>query len=272
MRFTILAIALLSPALKISAQIVLSNSGAKNEALASTTATSTDEWSLWRNPSGLASIDKSTISFGVRRAQGTGVLTQQVVGVCTTNAGSFAAGASSFGDDLYNEHAASLAFASHIGLAGVGIRADVMQLRIDGSNTRRTFGITIGCIANLSPRLSIGLCARNINLPDWASGQPLPVVLNSGVSFKAGDNFLVIAEVEKNTDFDPTVKGAFEYSLRKKFFVRTGFNLFPNAAYGGIGLKMWRLGFDYALRFGYLAGYSQQISVAVNVGNNKQER
>jgi len=108
--------------------------------------------------------------------------------------------------------------------------------------------------------------ARNLNLPAWARGQPLPVVLCAGLQFTPSDNFLVIAEAEKNTDFDPTFKGGMEYSMRQKFFVRTGFNLFPNAAFGGFGLRTWRLGFDYAARFGYLPGYSHQLSVSVRAG------
>jgi hypothetical protein len=186
--------------------------------------------------------------------------------------GSIAAGASAFGDDIYNEQAISIGLANHIGLAGVGIRADLMQLRIDGSSVKRTIGITIGAIAHLSPRLSIGACAHNVNLPEWTRGQPLPVVLNTGISFKPSESFLVVGEVEKNTDFDPTIKVAFEYSLRKKFFARTGFNLFPNAAFGGIGLRTWRLAFDYALRFGHLPGYSHQLSVGVHIGNTTQKR
>jgi hypothetical protein len=51
--------------------------------------------------------------------------------------------------------------------------------------------------------------------------------------------------------------------MRRKFFFRTGFNLFPNAAFGGFGLRMWRCGFDYALKFGYLPGYAQQLSVTM---------
>jgi hypothetical protein len=267
-----LAIALLLPTLNISAQTVLSNSGAKNEALASLTATSTDEWSLWRNPAGLSSIDQSAISFGVRRAPGINTLTRSIVVAHNMQAGTVAAGVSAFGDDVYNEQAISLGYANHIGLAAVGIRADVIQLRIDGNPTMRTVGITIGAIANLTPRLSVGLCARNVNLPEWARGQPLPVILNSGISFRPSESFLVAAEVEKNTDFDPTLKGAVEYSLRRRLvFMRTGFNLFPNAAFGGIGLRTWRLGFDYALRFGYLPGYSHQLSVALRVNKRKQE-
>jgi hypothetical protein len=257
--------------LNIRAQNVLSNTGAKNEALASSTSVSSDEWSLWRNPAGLALVDHTTFSSGIRRMQGISAFTRSVVLATPVAFGSFGAGMSAFGDDLYNEQAASMAFAHTLGLASLGLRADMIQLRIDGSNAIRTFGISIGTIAKLTPRLSVGGCARNINLPQWSHGQPLPVVLSAGVLYRPSDNFLLVAEAEKNIDFDPTLKGAMEYSFRQKFFVRTGVNLFPNAGFGGIGLRTWRLAFDYALRFGYLPGYAQQLSVGFNAGKIKRK-
>lgn len=250
--------------LNISAQTVLSNSsGAKNEALGSPVSITGDEWSLWRNPAGLTTVEKSGVSSSICRSAAAGVLTRSCILAASTKAGSFGAGISSFGDELYNEALISIGFANRLGLSSVGIRADAYQLRIDGEATMRTFGITVGCIARITQKLSVGICARNVNLPTWTRGQPLPVVLNSGVSYTPGDNFMIVAEVEKNTDFDPTFKSGFEYSLRKKVFFRTGVNLFPNAAFGGIGLRVWRCSFDYSLKFGYLPGSTQQLSVTI---------
>jgi hypothetical protein len=272
MLFKSLIIAFLLPALNIRAQIVLSNCGAKNESLGSLTSVSTDEWALWRNPAGLASVDKTIAASAIRRAQKTTAFTRSVVVAVNTKVGSIGAGMSAFGDDIYNEQAASLAFANTLGIASLGVRADILQLRIDGENTRRVIGVTVGGIAKLSSRLSIGACARNINLPSWARGQPLPVVLNLGLLFNPSENVLVIAETEKDTDLPPTFKGAMEYSFHGKFFVRTGFNLFPNCGFAGLGLHTWRFSFDYALRYGYLPGYSQQLSVSVQLGNLKKQK
>ena len=116
---------MLMPPLNISAQIVLSNIGAKNEALGSPNSIQAGEWSLWRNPAGLSSVDHTMIATNVRRAQAVNVLTKSLVIVTKTPLGSFGAGLSAFGDDIYNEQAASVGFANHLGLASLGIRADV---------------------------------------------------------------------------------------------------------------------------------------------------
>lgn len=268
----ILLMLLSLPVVKISAQSVLSNGGARNESLAGQSAVTLDEWSLWRNPAGLAHPGESMIAFGVRHAPMMEVPARAAVAAFDARAGSFTAGISAFGDELYSEHVLSFAFAHRLDITSLGVRADLFQLTVDGSGVRRTVGVTIGGITSVGNRLMIGALARNVNLPHWVKGQPLPVILSAGLLFTASDNFSVIAEVEKNTDFDPTVKGAMEYSLRKKFFVRTGFNLFPEAAFGGFGFRLWRLGVDYALRWGYLPGYSQQLSVSVRTGSRKQKK
>jgi len=260
MLYVILLTAILLP-LKISAQSVLSTTGAKNESTGSAISVTTDEWSLWRNPAGLTSIQQPVVSSSIRKSQSMNAFTRSALLAGSVKSFSGAIGVSSFGDDLYNESVASLGLASKIGPTSIGLRTDLNQLRIDGNTTHHAFGITIGCIAQITHKLSVGIAARNINLPTWARGQPLPVVLNTGISFIASANFTVVAEVEKNTDFNPTFKGGFEYSMRKKFFARTGFNLFPNAAFGGIGFRVWRFGCDYSLKFGYLPGYAQQLTV-----------
>lgn len=256
-------------AINIHAQDVLSNGGARNEALGGLSAVTKDEWALWRNPAGLDKIRMPVISMSVRQLRGVRVLTRSALLGFHTKAGSFAAGISSFGDDIYNESAASLGFAHHLGNTSFGIRADVFQLHVDHF-IRRTFGVTVGTMISLGSRVSLGAMAKNVNLPEWARGQPLPVVLSAAVLFKPSEAFSLAAELEKNTDFDPTVKGGVEYSMKDKFFLRTGFNLFPNAAFGGFGLRWWRLRFDYSMRFGYLPGLTQQLSVSVLPGNIKK--
>lgn len=266
----ILIILLSLPVINIYGQQLLLNAGAANESLAGVAAVARDEWSLWRNPAGLASIEGARMSFGMRHVSNINVSTKSAIVAVNTRAGTFATGMLAFGDELYNEQAWSLGFAHTIGITNLGIRADALQMRIDGLGVRRTYGATIGASTAIGARLIIGAVARNVNLPKWIDGQPLPVVLNAGLLFIPSDNFLLVAEVEKNTDFDPTLKAAFEYSLQKKFFVRTGFNLFPTVAFGGMGLKVWRLGFDYALRWNYITGYAQQVSVSIRAFKKNQ--
>lgn len=254
-------------AAKIPAQTVLSNGGARNEGLAGQSAVTRDEWSLWRNPAGLAYIDAAVIAFGTGIAPIVDVPARSALLAFDTRVGSFGAGVSGFGDDLYNEHVISFGFAHQLGIASIGARTDLFQLSVDGNQIKRTVGVTIGGVTVIGDRLVIGVVARNVNLPQWVKGHPLPVVLGAGLLFLASQNLSAIAEVEKNTDFTPTVRAAMEYSLRKKFFVRTGFNLFPDAAFGGFGFRLWRLGFDYSLRWGYLPGYFHSISVSVKRDN-----
>ncbi len=243
-------------------QTALSNAGARNEALAAIAATATDEWALWRNPSGLASLTSMIVSSGVRQVRHIPALTKSALIVVPTRL-AVGGGIARFGDDLYNEQVLSAGGAHQVGITSIGIRADLFQLRIDGFDLKRTFGVSVGVLTTISPRLKIGACARNINLPSWTTAQPLPVVINAGLIFIPAAAFTLHAEVEKNTEHPPTIKGAFAYTLRNKFFIRTGYNLFPSAAFAGTGLRAWKLDFDYAMQFGGLIGYSHVLCVAI---------
>src|ERR1044071_2376923 len=96
----ILLVAMLLHALNIRAQIVLSNTGAKNEALGSTTSVSSGEWALWRNPAGLTSLGQTVLASGIRKMQGINAFTRSVVFATNARFGSLAAGMSAFGDEL----------------------------------------------------------------------------------------------------------------------------------------------------------------------------
>jgi hypothetical protein len=246
----------------VSGQNVLSNAGARNEALAGSTATSTNEWSLWRNPAGITSVKAPVLSFSTRQTKWVPASCQSTVLVVPIKSLTLGAGAARFGDDIYNEQMISLGAAHQIGITSIGVRADLFQLHIDGFDSKRTIGASLGFTTNVTQRLKVGACVRNVNLPSWATGQRLPVIVNAGVVYIPTTSFSFLAEIEKNTAHPPTIKGAVEYALKDRFFARTGHNLFPNAAFAGIGLRAWKLAFDYAMRFASAPGYAHVLSVA----------
>jgi hypothetical protein len=258
----LIPIVMIIPLSSVSGQNVLLGNGARNEGLARTCALANDEWSLWRNPAGLKSLSSLSLAFSARQPQWMPASNQLAMVVMPIRSTALSAGVGRFGDDIYNEHLVSLGAAHQVGITSVGLRADMFQLHIEGEDIRRTVGISLGVITDITPRLKLGASARNINLPSWAEGQPLPVLINAGLMYTPTPSFSFIAEIEKNTGHDPTIKAALEYSMRDKFFARTGYNLFPNAAFAGLGMRTWKLGFDYALCFGSPPGNAHVLSVS----------
>jgi hypothetical protein len=240
--------------------------GARSHGLANASAALTDEWALWNNPGGLAQPKKISAAFSLHRSPS--LLGSNRFAALTTSPFSFGTlglGLFRFGDDLYNEHVVALGYGSQFGLASLGVRLDYIQYRAEGISTFISWGITFGGMANLTENFSIGASVSNLNQPTLANGEPLPVRLTAGTLFKPSPKFLISAELEKDIDFDPTIKGGVEYQFQKKFMARSGFNLYPNSAFFGIGFATWRLKIDYAMQYSRILNPSHQISMGVSI-------
>ena len=95
--------------------------------------------------------------------------------------------------------------------------------------------------------------------------------LVSGVQFNPLEELLLLIEIEKDIDFDPTFKSGIEYVIHKKIKVRTGFNLGPNSIYGGLGYYASRLNVDYALQHNSALKTQYQISAGYRISKKKKE-
>ena len=86
------------------------------------------------------------------------------------------------------------------------------------------------------------------------------MTLVAGVGLRLSDNIFVASELQKDIDYPVNWRTGAEYSIYKKVFFRTGFNLDPDAAYFGLGAQKKNLKFDYAVRFNNLLGAAHQAS------------
>ena len=76
-------------------------------------------------------------------------------------------------------------------------------------------------------------------------------------------------EVDKDSENRPIAKAGAEYQVNKKFFARTGFNLNPQSAFGGLGFKLRKFTLDYAFQFHEQFGAAHQASVIARIKKRK---
>ncbi len=241
-------------------QQVITGLGAGPEAMGST-ATAHGLWSTWRNPAGLTGISHASVGFANQRLSQNGLM--QHAALVAIKLGAFRSGLAiaSIGDDLFRESALSIALSHKIGLHALGIRADWLEVRVDGERPRRAIGFSFGSQSKLNEHISLCISARNVNLPEWESDHPLPTYLSAGVAYRTSSNCQFIVEVAKETTADPSLRTGAEFGIRKRLMLRTGYQLHPNTAFAGLGLIAWRFHFDYAIRFAYFLGFAHQLSV-----------
>lgn len=245
--------------------------GARANGLAYASACVSDVWSLTNNIAGLAGTDHVTAGFSYHALPSFRFYNRMaaVFGV-PMKAGAAGASLFRFGDDLYNEHILSLGFANTFGLASLGLKANYIQYRAAGMESRRAFTLSFGGIATLGPHLFFGAHIVNINQPviNELTGEKIPAQLVAGLAFKPSDKFFLATEIEKDLAYSATLKAGIEYHVVKSIAFRTGLNLNPEAGYFGVGFKGRKLHLDYALQFTHPTLLSHQATVSCLFGKS----
>jgi hypothetical protein len=246
------------------AQSISTQMGARPAGMGYASAGSFDEWSLFNNPGGLGKIEQINAAFSLEvQSQLKGANRMAALFNHPSKWGTLSAGLFRFGDDLYNEQALSVGFGNQIGIATLGIKANVIQYQASGFGIYRSLSIDFGGITELTEKLI--LSAYILNLTQSRIGEdnePLPTRLTAGISYRPGSNIFITSELSKELDYPSTWRTGLEYSIQQKVFFRTGFNLNPNAAFFGIGVNKKKIRFDYSIQHNHLTGASHQASAS----------
>jgi hypothetical protein len=248
--------------------------GGRAAGLGYASSTLSDEWAVLNNVGGLAKAEKLAGAFGYdTRPKLPGA--HRMAAALSVPGKIGAAGFSlfRFGDDLYSEQIISAGYGNQFGITSLGLKVNYVQYRAEGVGTKSFIGISFGGITELTKQISIGAYIVNLNQPKLSSidDERAPTRLVAGISFKASEACLIVSEVEKELNYDATIKAGFEYSIHKKVTVRTGFNLHPNAAFFGPGFKTGKLKIDYALQYNQTLSAAHQASAIYFIEKKKSK-
>lgn len=246
------------------AQSVSTQIGASAMSMGYATSGITNEWSLFNNPGGLGKIKQPNVAFAYEaQAQLKSANRMATALNKPFKWGTVSTGLFRFGDDLYNEQIVSVGFGNQLGIASLGMKANLIQYRAAGFGVTHALSFDCGGIAKLTEKLSIG--AYITNLTQSHIGQDderLPTRLTAGLTYNPEKNILITTELSKELDYSTTWRTGLEYSFHQKVFFRTGFNLHPNTAFFGVGISKKKIRFDYAIQLNQLTGVSHQASAS----------
>ena len=237
--------------------------GARGAGMGYASSTLRDEWALFNNVGGLAKVNQPIAAFayevlpGLTGANRTAALFSTPLGIGVIGFGMFR-----FGDDLYNEQIISAGYSNQFGIASLGLKLNYIQYRADGFGVRSALSLNFGGIAQITPLFLVGAYIVNLNQPKLSTvdKERLPTKLVVGMSFKPGEKVFIATEIEKDLEFDPTLKAGIDYQLHKKIYFRTGFNFHPNAAFFGIGFVVKKIKIDYSLQYSSILTSGNQAS------------
>lgn len=240
--------------------------GGRAAGMAYTSACLQDEWSLFNNVAGFASLKQVVAASAYNvKPKLEGADRSAITFVFPTKIGVVGAGVLRFGDALYNEQLLAVGFSNQLGLASLGVTLNYLQYTAQGFGTKSVLTVSAGGIAALSKSVSIGAYVLNINQPllSEIEGEKVPTRLNLGIGITPTEKVQFSSELSKEIDHEVTFKTGMEYKATKKFYTRTGFSLYPNNIFIGIGFIQNKLSIDYAYQYA-LTGLdeSHQASVA----------
>ncbi|GHM99041.1 hypothetical protein WSM22_05310 [Cytophagales bacterium WSM2-2] len=224
-----------------------------------------DEWSLFNNVGGLAKVNRASSAFAYEMRPSLVGASRMAAGIAIpVHIGTMGLGIFKFGDNIYSEQQASMAFGNSIGNTSLGIKANYIQYQADGYGIISAVSFDFGGITQLTSQLSIGAYINNITRSTLrgADDQYLPSLMVVGAGFRPSEKILIVTEVSKDLDYAITSRTGFEYTVYKKVFFRTGFNINPNTGYGGLGILKGNLKLDFSFQYNQLTGLAYQSSAS----------
>ncbi len=246
--------------------------GARSAGMGYASVVLQDESSLFNNIGAIAEVDKTSsfFAFEARPAlPGSNRTGAGILAPC--RAGVFAIGLFRFGDDLYHEQMVRCAYGNKLGIASLGGSLQYVQYSAGTFGRKGAFTVDFGGRAQITPQVSVGAYIVNVSQSRLSEQETLPVKLVAGIGFRPDERFLVITEVVKDLSYAATWKTGVEYVIHKKVFVRSGFNLNPNAAFFGLGAKTTRLKADYSIALNTMLGDAHQVSASFQFEHNKKK-
>jgi hypothetical protein len=243
--------------------------GARSSAMGGAHVTLYDQYAVFNNPGGVASLDKSAILFSVKN-----LYTMRGLSVLGTaynhqyRQGAFMISLYRFGDQLFNEHKIGMGYSHKISFVSLGIQLNYLQHAIRSIGSSGSFVIEAGGMAMIFPGITLGAYIFNPNraVMDGFSVEPVPVMLKTGIAYQPDERTLLVCEVHRYPDHSARTKAGMEYILKERFPLRTGVVFKPVRISIGFGIYLKKFRLDYSAEMDPELGMTNQFSVIYLMG------
>lgn len=265
--FTFVFFSLL-PVFPASSQSVFNNAGSRATGVGLASVTFSDYASPQNNIAGIAGVEHLLMAAGVAKfynIDGLNTLAFNLIYPAENFVVSVSA--EKEGGQYLNVQKLGVAVANKIGFVQMGLKLNYLQYRADEFGSRGALVLDFGGIADLGEKIKIGAHIFNFTQSTLYSDPPelLPVVMKAGISYQPVPEFKMVAEVEKEPDFEPLRKAGLEYEPVAGIFARSGISFDPMKNYFGLGFRKKKLIIDYAFHHHPRLGGVHQLNVGLKL-------
>lgn len=237
--------------------------GARGQAMGGAGAVFQDIHAAWSNPAGLAYLEGTSVAlFGEQRFALSDLRQISAAGAMPVGNSTIGLAVGYFGFEAYNESRIGLLYGRKLAKnLSLGAQLYTLGTRIPDYGSKQLISFEVGLQAAISPEVRVGGRVANPVRVEVLEGEPLPTVVNFGVSYQPGEQVLLVAEVEKDILFPVRVRCGLDYQLIDALRLRAGVATNPSLLSFGLGyrlLEQWQLDFS--------AAYHQHLGFTPGIG------
>lgn len=231
-----------------------------------------DVFSLFNNPAGLALLKTREIGFYYSPAPfGVKELANAFAAYCEpTQFGSFSAGYSNYGFELYKENKFAIGYGKKIANNFfIGLSSVYHSISIKNYGSKDVIVFNIGAIAKLNDQIGIGFAVNNVTRSSITNeSNDIPTVFWLGADLKFVKDIVFSAAVKKEIGFNPSIRLGTEYLMVDFLKLRIGASDEPNTYSGGIGIIYQFVQVDYAFFSHPDLGLTHQFGLIIRFTKN----
>ncbi|MCO6494029.1 MAG: hypothetical protein J5I98_36765 [Phaeodactylibacter sp.] len=238
--------------------------GARAVAMGYAGVTFTDVNSVFTNQAGLAHVENLAVTaYGEQRFLVSEIRSVGLGAALPTSSGVFGLSLHYFGFERYNEQRIGLAYGRKL-LEKLSIGAQFLMLntRIPEYGNKAVFTFEAGALVELLPQLNLGVHLFSPARVQLTEEDDIPTVLRLGVSYLPSDKLSLLAELEKDIDYEARARFGADYRIAEPLFLRLGVATQPTALSFGLGLALpGGLRLDVASSYHQVLGFTPAAGI-----------
>jgi len=227
---------------------------------------------IFINCSGLAQLKGLALSAYYTRPFGMKELNfGSLAAIVPTSIGSFATGLASFGNEIYREQSVILSLSRSVKQnIYYGFNLHYMKLQISGYGSDFSFGLDIGFLVRIIPKMRWGFFATNLNRAAMGkTSDNLPQTFGTGIAIFPVEDLTLDLDIFKDSMFPLEFRCGIEYLLFHQIALRTGFSTEPAQFAAGLGFLFSHFELDYAVTTHPDLGLTHHLSFQLRLKNKR---
>ena len=187
-----------------------------------------------------------------------------------TQLGSFSAGYSNYGFELYKENKFAIGYAAKIAENfSIGVSTFYHNVSIKNYGSKGAIVFNLGSIVRLNEQIGLGFSVMNVTRSTITNeSNDIPTVIWLGTDLNFAKDIVFNAAIKKEIGFNPSIRLGAEYSLLDFLQLRIGASNEPDTYSGGFGIIYQFVQFDYAFSSHTDLGLTHQFGLIIRFTNN----